>query len=357
MPIIDSDAHVIEIDETWEYMDPSERHFKPGTSFKTMANGEVMKYWIIGGRAMRTSWPGTGANDQSFGLFIGNVGLPVESKFMLDVQARVRHMDEMGTDMQVLYPSLWTGPITTNPAEEVALCRSYNRWMADIYAQGKGRFRWSAVIPTLDLEEAERQLRFSKDNGAVAINLRGVETGNRLIHDPYWYPLFEWAGELDMPICPHSGTGSFEVDTIWDDPLTAFERNKFSGLSAFHTLLMTGIPDKFPKTKWGIIEFSGDWIPYLFNDIERRLERRGGKMKERPLADNNIWVTIQLNDDLEQIYKYAGDDRLLIGTDYGHSDSSTEIYALQTFLKDERMKPESRSRILWDNAIEFYGIE
>ncbi len=58
---------------------------------------------------------------------------------MLDVQARVDHMDELGTDLQVLYPSLWTGPITTNPAEEVALCRSYNRWMADIHSQGKGR--------------------------------------------------------------------------------------------------------------------------------------------------------------------------------------------------------------------------
>ena len=138
MPIIDSDAHVIEIDETWEYMDPSERHFKPGTSFKTMANGEVMKYWIIGGRAMRTSWPGTGANDQSFGLFIGNVGLPVESKFMLDVQARVRHMDEMGTDMQVLYPSLWTGPITTNPAEEVALCPQLQSLDGGHLCAGKG---------------------------------------------------------------------------------------------------------------------------------------------------------------------------------------------------------------------------
>ena len=121
---------------------------------------------------------------------------------MLDVQARVDHMDEIGTDLQVLYPSLWTGPITTNPAEEVAICRSYNRWMADIHSQGKGRFRWAAVVPVLDLEEAERQLRYSKDQGAVAVNFRGVETGNRLINDPYFYPLYEVAGELEMPICP-----------------------------------------------------------------------------------------------------------------------------------------------------------
>ncbi len=355
MGIIDADAHVIEIDATWEYMDPGERRYKPGVALQTLDNGEVVKYWIIGGRAIRTAWPGGGAQSE-FGLFIGNVPLSPESKYMLDVQARVAHMDELGTDVQVLFPSMWTGPITNNPAEEAALCRSYNRWMADIYAEGKGRFRWAAVVPVLALDEAESQLRFARDNGAVAVNLRGVEVGNRLIHDPYLHPLYEWAGEFDMPICPHSGTGSFELDAIFGGPLTAFERNKFSGLSAFHSLLMTGLPERFPRTKWGIIEFSADWLPYQLNDLARRMERRGGQMSARPLADNNIWVTVQLNDDLEQVHRYVGDDRLVIGTDYGHADSATEIYALRTFENDERLPAESRARILWDNPKELYGF-
>ena len=43
MGIIDADAHVIEIDETWEYMDPGERQYKPGTAYQTLENGEVVK--------------------------------------------------------------------------------------------------------------------------------------------------------------------------------------------------------------------------------------------------------------------------------------------------------------------------
>ena len=355
MGIIDADAHVIEIDQTWEYMDPSERHYKPGTAYQTLESGEVMKYWIIDGRAIRTAWPGGGPRGE-FGVFIDNVALPTDSKFMLDVQARIAHMDELGTDLQVLFPSMWTGPITNNPAEEAAICRSYNRWMADIYAEGKGRFRWAAVVPVLAMDEVESQLRFAKDNGAVAVNLRGVEVGSRLINDPYLYPLYEWAGELDMPVCPHSGTGSFELDAIFGTPATAFERNKFSGLSAFHTLLMSGMPKRFPNTKWGIIEFSADWIPYMLNDIERRLERRGGQLSANPLTENNVWVTIQLNDDLEQVHRYVGDDRLVIGTDYGHADSATEVYALKTFQNDNRMPAESRTRVLWDNPKELYAI-
>ena len=358
MGIIDADAHVIEIDQTWDYMDPSERQYKPGTAFQTLDSGEVLKFWVVGGRAIRTPWPGGGTEgEKAFGVFVGNVPLTIESKYMLDVQARVKHMDEMGTDIQVLYPSMWTGPITKNPAEEVAICRSYNRWMADIYAEGKGRFRWTAVVPVLNIEEAIKQLKYSKENGAVAVNLRGVEIGNRLINDPYFYPLYEAAGDLDMPICPHSGTGSFELDSIFGgSTLTAYERNKFSGLSAFHTLMMTSLPSKFPKTKWGIIEFSADWIPYLLNDLERRIVRRGDKMSAEPLVENNIWVTIQLNDDLQHIDKYVGDNRLVIGTDYGHADSATEIYALKTFEKDDRLNIASRERILWDNPKELYSI-
>ncbi len=356
MGIIDADAHVIEIDQTWEYMDPSERQYKPGTAYQTLESGEVVKYWIVGGHLIKTAWPGGGPRGE-FGVFVGNVVLPTESKFMLDVQARIAHMDELGTDMQVLYPSMWTGPITNNPAEEVALCRSYNRWMADIYTEGKGRFKWAAVMPVLDLEEAERQLRFAKDNGAVAINLRGIEVGNRLINDSYFYPVYEWAGELDMPICPHSGTGSFELDSIFGSPMTQFERNKFSGLSAFHTLLMSGLPERFPSTKWGIIEFSADWLPYMLNDLARRMERRGDGLTADPLTENNIWVTVQMNDDLGQIHDYVGGNRLVIGTDYGHADSATEIHALTTFQNDPRMPSESRDRILWDNPRELYGLQ
>ena len=79
-------------------------------------------------------------------------------------------------------------------------------------------------------------------------------------------------------------------------------------------------------------------------------------MSAEPLVENNIWVTIQLNDDLQHIDKYVGDNRLVIGTDQGHADSATEIYALKTFEKDDRLNIASRERILWDNPKELYSI-
>lgn len=357
MPIIDADAHVVEIDETWEYMAPSDREYKPGVVYERLETGELLKYWVIDEHKIGTPWPGGGAiSDTLNGTFIGNVPLEIKAKYMLDVDARIRHMDEIGTDVQVLYPTLWVHPITDRPQVERALCHSYNRWMSDIHRQSKGRFRWAAVVPITDIEEAKREMRFAKDNGAVAINIPGLDYQNRLINDPDFFPLYSEASDLDMPVCVHSGTNSPDMDRIWNQPLCGYQRNKFVGLGAFHLLIMSGLPDMFPKLRWGIIELSAGWLPYLINDLKRRVERRGRKLKEHILADNNIWVACQMNDDLEQIIRYVGDDHLVMGTDYGHADSSTEIHALQALQQTEFLTPDSVSRILYDNPVELYGL-
>jgi predicted TIM-barrel fold metal-dependent hydrolase len=36
---------------------------------------------------------------------------------------------------------------------ELALCRSYNRWLADIWRQEKERLRWAAVVPLMSMEQ------------------------------------------------------------------------------------------------------------------------------------------------------------------------------------------------------------
>src|SRR5215468_8913172 len=48
---------------------------------------------------------------------------------MADVAGRIKHMDELGIDTQVLYPSIFLDPCTERPDTEVALCGAYNGWL------------------------------------------------------------------------------------------------------------------------------------------------------------------------------------------------------------------------------------
>ena len=60
---------------------------------------------------------------------------------MADVDARLRHMDEVGVDIQVLHTSFFIRRVADRPEVEVALTRSYNRWLADVTRHSNGRLR------------------------------------------------------------------------------------------------------------------------------------------------------------------------------------------------------------------------
>ena len=52
----------------------------------------------------------------------------------------------------------------------------------------------------------------------------------------------------------------------------------------------------------------------------------------------------------------GGEDNLVIGTDYGHADTASELLALRTFQEESGVSPEATSKILDDNARALYGL-
>src|SRR5207237_6017087 len=136
MGTIDADAHVIETMTTFDYIDPQFRHLKPrivrqveGEHALSNEGGIQKEFWIIDGR-LQPKEHNVGSNTSDV------------SREMRDVQSRLDHMDALDIDVQVLYPTVFLRAWTQDPTVEVALCRSYNRWLADIWKQGKRRLRW-----------------------------------------------------------------------------------------------------------------------------------------------------------------------------------------------------------------------
>jgi predicted TIM-barrel fold metal-dependent hydrolase len=127
-------------------------------------------------------------------------------------------------------------------------------------------------------------------------------------------------------------------------------------VAAFSELLFSGLPARFPKLRWGFIEVSAEWLPYVWNDMELRYRRKGKRVPESLLADNNFYIACQVTDDLERILPLAGPGQLVIGTDYGHHDTSTEIKALRLMRDGGRVAAAAADRILGDNARALYGL-
>ena len=232
MKVIDADAHVIENESTWDYMLESEKAFKP--KIVGASNGkDAFDYWMIDGRVIPRN----------------NVGrdLPVESREMSDLSARIKHMDELGIDVQVIYPTFFITPVSRRPDIDLAVSRSYNRWMADIVKKQPDRFRWVLVPPLQSQEHLSEELKFGKENGACGVYMRGLEC-ERSLSDPYFYSLYEQASALDLPICVHSANGAFTTyDFFADDP--GFSKFKLAVIGAFHSLVFHAIPQRFPEVE------------------------------------------------------------------------------------------------------------
>lgn len=339
MPTIDADAHVIETERTWEFMDESESRFKPVTVTSSADPGKQL--WLIDGKVFNR---GT------------NIGLdtPEASREMKDIEARLKHMDQLGVDVQVLYPSVFLRPLTGHPEVERALCKSYNRWLAEIYRKGEKRLHWAAIPPLLNMDYALAEVRWAKDNGACAIFTRAIPE-DRLLTDSYFYPLYEEASRLHLPVCIHASTGSFDWDGVFEREI-GFGKFKLPVVSSFHTIVYEGLMERFPKLKIGFIEVSAQWVPYAIHDLAKRFQRRGRRLSPDFMREMRLYVACQTDDDLSYVLKYAGEENIVIGSDYGHADTATEIEALRYLKQKGELSATAIGKILTDNPTALYNL-
>lgn len=360
MPVIDADTHVDETEETWDYLDGADARFRPITVNQAIPGGSTEtprgynRYWLIDGRLRVRR-----IRDDE------RTGTVRETRELEDVPARLRHMDELGVDIQVLYPTLFLMQVSGRPEIEAALCRSYNRWMAARSAEGDGRLRWVAPLPLLSMGVALEELKFAREHGACGVLKKGRECGNRLASDPYFFPLYQEASRLDMPICIHLGTGDPDLRDAAPNGITGMLSLTLPVLDAFHALVIHAIPQQFPGLRFGFIETTASWVPYLMTELRRGHERRpnswmhGFEMSKDLLRENRFYVSCDTFDDLPQVVGLAGEDNFVIGSDYGHADMSAEIDALRILQRHavhEGISPGAVRKILDDNARALYGL-
>ena len=184
--VVDADAHVIETERTWDYLEGSDKKYRPAL-FGAPDVGR--QYWVMDGKIRGVRLPTL--NEQQLEELSEKTGrrlsTPQASRELDDVDLRVAQLDELGVDVQVMHNTLWIERVADREDAETALCQAWNRWMADVWKAGKGRLRWSCVIPAMTMSEALQQIRFAREHGAVAVCLRPFE-GDRHLVDPTSIP-------------------------------------------------------------------------------------------------------------------------------------------------------------------------
>ena len=355
-PIIDADAHVIETERTWDYLDASDRKYRPKL-FSTSEDA-TRQYWVIDDKIAGFRFPTL--SDRELHEFAQRAGrnfeTPQAARQLDDVDVRLRHMDELGIDVQVLHNTFWIERITTRPAAEVALCRSWNRWLADIAKTSRGRLVYSCVVPAMSMDDAIAEIKSAKSNGAAAVCMRPLE-GERHLSDPYFYPIYQSASDLDLAIAVHIANGNPEnADLYRLAPAGRFAQFRVPTVTACFDVIMSELHEQFPKLRWGFIEASAQWVPWIYREAKIRYRVANRFFPENVFEAYNIFVTCQVNDDVPYIVRHCGEDRLVIGTDYGHTDPSSAVTALNEFQRMEGIDAGVKEKILSHNAKALYAL-
>lgn len=348
MGYVDADAHVIESPSAWAYIPEADRRHIPllvnqhsGPEIKNNQGRPSVQYWVMDGRVH--------ARD-----FNVSYDASAESRELQDVRARLAHMDDLGIDVQVIYPTVFLRPAVRSRDAEYALVRSYNRWLGEISSHAPTRLRWVLMPPILSPEKIREEVMWGKEHGACGIFMRGMEW-DRTVGDSSFYPLYELAGEFDLPICFHTGNNSSaDFDIHFND--TSFTKFIQPAVGAFHTLIEKELPTRFPDVRWGFVEAGAQWIPFVYHHLRRAMLKRGRRVEGNLLSANRIYVTCDVNEDLPYIMTYAGEDNLMIGTDYGHHDATSNINAFTQLMARKDIAPAAAAKIAGDNSRALYGL-
>ena len=354
--VIDADAHVIETERVWDYLEKSEQKYRP--SLVASPDDPHRQIWVLDGENLGPKFPAPNEQQSEAHLkrFGREVGTPVQARELSDVNQRLRHMNDLGIDVQVLYNSLWLTPLTRRPDAEIALCWSWNRWLADIWKLGENRLRWTCVVPALTPDEAIPQIGFAKEHGAVGVCMRPFER-DRMMTDRYYYPIYEEAERLDIPITVHLANGNPDLFRIMSNEAGGgFSTFRVPTVTACYALIMSELPELFPKLRWGFIEASSQWVPWVVHEAVRRSLGSAQPKSSSCVRDCNIYISTQTDDDFRYIMSYTGEENLVIGTDYGHGDTSSELNAISRFKAMDGISEQVKKKILSDNPKRLYGL-
>jgi hypothetical protein len=115
-------------------------------------NGEVRAFVVETVEAPDSIGTTAGKSDR-------NVGTPARTCQLKDIAGRLKHMDALDINIQILHNSLWLYSLTTDLDAEAVLTFVWPRWLAATWAKSNGRLPWSCLVPTLMPDEVIRQIR------------------------------------------------------------------------------------------------------------------------------------------------------------------------------------------------------
>ncbi len=376
--IVDCDTHFTEPPDLWTANAP------PGLKEKMphvrRINGADR--WFIG--------------DRDFGSIGGNVIAPDHNKLLgrlafqnydqihagsYSIKPRLEKMDAMGVWAQICFQNggvTQAGSLVALGDEDLALTiiRMFNDACVDRMNESCDRINCMASLPYWDKDILNKEMRRIVDLG-----IRGIVMPDRPERlssgflgpdgkvSPFWEEVFDVCNATGTPLNFHLNSALDANSAIWDNlgfdqrlPIHAMLHH-MGTCATMSNFMVSGILDKYPQLKIGLIESGAGWVPFVLEAMEHQLaefrtaENRGLKLRPKEYFRKHFWVTYWFETYApKHMLEEIGVDRLLFETDFPHP---TSLYpGVQEKLVDTLGGYDyaTRKRVLERNAVELYKL-
>jgi predicted TIM-barrel fold metal-dependent hydrolase len=368
--VVDADGHILEPLDLWDrYMDPAFRDRAP----RIVKDNETGKERLI-----------IEEHTSDARLSIGRVGAVgarqgiVEPDAMaykdgrpggFDPHARIPDMDADGIDAAFLYPSigLFSGAIH-DPLLAAAVCRAYNRWLADYCSSYPDRLFGVAMLPMQDVDLAVAEMRFvRKELGFKAAFIRpNPYHGNRTINDPMYEKFWAAAEDFDLSIGFHEGASAgmpqIGMDRFATRGAQHIVTHTMEMMLACLAVIWGGVCERHPKIRIAFLESGGGWVAPWLDRMDRHFDDQGfndSGLATRPseLFQRNCWISFEpVEGSLKVLADYIGPNKIMWATDYPHADGFFPGAPDMVRERIRGLSPETQRGVLAGGALGFYGI-
>lgn len=283
-----------------------------------------------------------------------SVGHDVKSELMDVSNSRVAAMNDAGIDLQVLSMTM-PGPQGLPAAEAIAVARDANDRMAGAMKSHPSRFAAFAALPTPDVGAAVKEL----ERAVTTLGFKGTmingHTNGEFLDDKKYWPIFEAAQALDVPVYLHPREPHPSAAFYFDGyPEIATAACGFTVDTSIHfmRLIFAGVFEAFPKLTF-ILGHLGEGLPFHLDRIEEHTalstKRRGLKKTVAEAMRSNVMVTTSGNFSVPSLrctVDVLGIDRVMFSVDWPYESNKVGV----AFLNNLGLATEDLEKLAHGNA-------
>ena len=372
-PMFDADNHLYETEESLTKFLPKEyasavQYVQVNGRTKIAIRGQISDY-IPNPTFEVVARPGAMEDYYKYGNPEGKSRREIFGDPMRSVPAfrepgpRLELLNELGVERTLMFPtlaSLVEERMRDDPELIHVVVHALNQWLHEVWSFNyQDRIFTTPVISLPILDKALAELEWCLERGAKAILVRPAPVpgygGSRSFALPEFDPFWKAVEDSGVLVAMHSSdSGYARYTSEWEGGTTEmlpFKPNTFRMVAEWRPVqdavaswVCHGALFRFPNLKVAVIENGSDWMAPLLHTMADIYKKMPQDFLGDPVAEirNRIHVSPFYEDDLSELVKLIGADRVLFGSDYPHPEGlanpATYVEALKALSEEDKAK-------------------